>query len=250
MKYRPPENLIYGRHPIMEALQAGKTFDKLIVQTNLGGDYMQQLSAIAKEQEIPIQRVPVQKLNRLSNNNTHQGVAGFVSVLPYYTIEDLLSSAYSKGEDPLFLVCDSITDVRNFGAIARSAACMGVHGIIFPARGSANINAETIKTSAGALHQIHLCKVRFLDQAMTFLQQNGVQVVASSVHATAVSIDKIDFTVPTVIVMGAEGKGVSPKFLDMADKTAQIPMVGDFDSLNVSVATGIVLYEVVRQRAR
>jgi 23S rRNA (guanosine2251-2'-O)-methyltransferase len=241
------DNLVYGRHPVLEALQAGKEFEKLFIQKGLPSEAMKGILQLARQQETPIQLVPIEKLNRLTGNKNHQGVAGFTALITYYELEDVLSSAYSGKYPPLFLICDGITDVGNFGAIARTAACTGVNGLIIPQKGAATISGEAIKASAGALYEMPVCKVRFLDRAILYLQENGVKVVATDISATK-WLHQTDLTVPTAIILGAEGKGVSPVFLKMADEKVKIPMIGDFNSFNVSVATGIVLYEAVRQR--
>jgi len=245
-KKTTPSNLIYGRHPILEALQQGLHFDKLFLLRGAQGESIGDIKRLAIEQDIVTQYVPVEKLNRLTRKN-HQGVVGFSALIPYYSVEDVLAQAYDSGHAPLFLICDGITDVGNFGAIARSAACTGVHGIIIPRKGAASISAEALKASAGALHQIPVCKVRYLDHAIKYLQSLGLQVVASTLQ-NAIPLKTVDLTVPTALIIGAEGKGVSPKFAKMADVCTNIPMIGKFDSFNVSVAAGILLYESVRQR--
>ncbi len=241
------DNIIYGRHPVWEALNAGRSFDKILLQKGIGGDTLREIMHLARENEIPVQSVPPETLNRLSKGKNHQGILAFASMISYYEIEDVLAMTHEIGQTPLFLICDGITDVGNFGAMARSAACAGVQAIIIPAKGAAAINAETLKASAGALQKVHICKVRFLDKTIRYLRENGLQIVATGLQ-TNTFIHQLDFTQPTALIMGAEGKGVSPIFLKMADQTAQIPIPGQFDSYNVSVATGIVLYEAVRQR--
>lgn len=247
MKKTKYNNLIYGRHPVLERLSSGEIFDKIFLQKGLRGSFVNKLHSFATQYHIPIQLVPTEKLNRLTHNQNHQGVAGFASLVTYYDLEDVLSQAYASETPPLLLLCDGITDVRNFGAIVRTAACTGVHGVVIPYKGMANINADAIKSSAGTLHKVPICKVRFLDQSIQYLQNNGVQVVASSLQ-TKQFLHQIDLSIPTAILIGAEGKGVSPKFLKQADQVIKIPMVGNFDSFNVSVATGMLLYESVRQR--
>lgn len=241
-------NLMYGRHPIMEALQSGQKFDKIFIQKGLRGDFFSKIHQLSKELAIPTQLVPIEKLNRLTNRKNHQGIVGFAALIPYYTVEDVLSKAYDEGEIPLFLLCDGITDVRNFGAIARTAACAGVHGIVITAKGTAPINSEALKASAGALQQMAVCKVRFLDKTIRYLQDNGLQIVASTLAEQSKLIQSIDLTIPTAIIIGSEGKGIAPKHQKMADQLAKIPIVGQFDSYNVSVATGMLLYETMRQR--
>ena len=239
-------NLIYGRHPVVEALEAGRGFDKIFVQRGIDYAFNKMVEHLAYEQDIPLQVVPLEKMNRLTRKN-HQGVAGFLSLIPYYNLDDILAAAYDSGEMPLILVCDGITDVGNFGAMARSAACTGVHGIVIASKGAASINAEAIKASAGALNQIPVCKVRFIDKTLHYLKENGLQIMATALEAKQY-IHQINLKTPTAIIMGAEGAGVSPAFLKIADHLVKIPMMGNFDSFNVSVATGIILYETVRQR--
>lgn len=245
-KNTAPDNLLYGRQPIWEALQTGQNIDKILLQKGAGGDLVRQILHEAQQQEIPVQQVPPETLDRICRKN-HQGMVAFAALVPYYKLEDILAKTYDDGKIPLFLICDGITDVGNLGAIARTAACTNVNGIIIAAKGSAPINADAIKTSAGALHHIHICKVRFIDRAMQFLQENGIQIVASSLK-TDKYIHEIDLTVPTAFVIGSEDKGVSPAFLKMADQQIKIPIIGNFDSYNVSVATGMLLYETTRQR--
>lgn len=245
---KAPENLIYGRHPVLEALQAGKAFDKLLLQKGASGDGLRDIIRIAREREIPLQYLPIEAMDRLATRN-HQGVAGFAALVDYCTIDDILSAAYGKGETPLLLVCDGITDIGNFGAIARSAACAGVHGIIVAEKGAAPISADAIKSSAGALLQVPICKVRFIDLALHELRDYGVQIVATTLQ-TQQWLHQADLNQATAFIMGAEDKGVSPAFLKLADVKVKIPILGNFDSYNVSVATGIVLYETIRQRTK
>ncbi len=245
-KQKFPDNLIYGRHPILEALDAGTTFDKLFLQKGVNRDFQMEVTKKAKAQNLSVQVVPIEKLNRITRKN-HQGVLGFAALIPYYDIADVLAKAYEDGQMPLFVLCDGITDVRNFGAMARTAACTGAQAMVITARGSVAINAEALKSSAGALHKIAVCKVRFLEDTIKYLKTNGVQIVATSLK-TNTYLQAADLSGPTAIVMGAEGKGVSPKFLKMADEVVKIPIQGTFDSYNVSVATGMMLYEAMRQR--
>lgn len=240
------ENLIYGRHPILEALSANKAFDKLLLQKGATGDGLRDIIRIAREREIPLQHVPPETLDRIAPRN-HQGVVGFASLVSYCSLDDILAAAYDKGESPLLLVCDGITDIGNFGAIARTAACAGVHGIIIAEKGSAPISADAIKASAGALLQVPICRVRFIDVALYELRDNGVQIVATSLQ-TQQWLHQTDLTQATAFILGAEDKGVSPAFLKLADVKVKIPIPGNFDSYNVSVAAGMILYEAIRQR--
>ena len=244
-----PKNLLYGKHPIAEALAAGKNLDKLYVQKGLQtDDVLRNILDTVKQRSIPTQKVPVEKLNRLTHNAVHQGVAGFAALIPYYTLEDVLSQAYEMGEVPLFILCEGVTDVGNLGAIARTAACTGVHALVLPERGSAAVNAEAIKASAGALHRLPVCKTKSADVAMSYLKNNGLQVLACDVHKDATMINRLDLSIPTLIVLGSEGEGLPARLVKKADHIAQIPIIGNFDSYNVSVAAGMVLYESMMQR--
>ncbi|MEM9824715.1 MAG: 23S rRNA (guanosine(2251)-2'-O)-methyltransferase RlmB [Bacteroidota bacterium] len=238
--------MIIGRHPIVEAIKAGQPIDKLILQQGVRGDFEKEIRYLSKRNNIPLQVVPKERMKKFSRAN-HQGVIGFLSLLPYYRLEDLLPMIYEKSEVPLLLLLDGVTDVRNFGAIARSAECSGVHGIVIPKKGAAQINAEAIKTSAGALTKIPICRETSLSAAIDFLELSGIQVLATDLKAAKPIFD-LDFTLPTAIVMGAEGEGISPAILRKVQQSIIIPQVGTTDSFNVSVAAGIVLYEVMRQR--
>lgn len=244
-------NLIYGRNPILEAFNAGKSIDKVFVQQQISGDDIAAIVGMAREANVPVQKVPQEKLHRLTSKGgqkvNHQGVAAFLSLVQYFQIEDVVQLCYDKGEDPLFLVLDGITDVRNFGAIARSAECFGVHGIVAPTKGSAQINPEAMKASAGALNRIAVCRVSQLQDAYKQLQINGLSIFASSLDAKE-SMESCDFSVPCALVLGAEESGIGSTTLRVADRLFSIPMQGETDSLNVSVAAGVMLYEVQRQR--
>lgn len=240
-------NLIYGHHPVVEAIQAGKAVDKVFFQQGLRGELEKEIRHLTKAHDIPLQVVPKEKLNKLVRGN-HQGVVAWLALVEYQDIENVLPLVFEKGETPLILLLDSITDVRNFGAICRSAECAGVHAVVFPQSGSAPANEDAMKASAGALARVRLCRVRSLFSTLEWLQQSGVQVLATGLTDRAEPIFKMDFTLPTAILLGAEDKGVHPKLLKMADQVTRIPQTTDFDSFNVSVAAGIVLYEAMRQR--
>jgi len=239
-------NIIFGRHPVLEAIKSGKTIDKIIMQQGFKGPLEIEIRHICKEKKIPMQLLPKERIARIVSGN-HQGVIAFLSLIEYQKLEHILPHIYEKSGVPLFLLLDGITDVRNFGAIARTAEVMGVHAIVIPRKKSAQINADAIKTSAGALLRIPVCKEASIVASVDFLRQSGVQVFASDLEATK-SIAEIDFTVPTALVIGAEDRGVSYSILKMVDEGFIIPQIGQTDSLNVSVATGMMLYEVVRQR--
>ncbi len=237
---------IFGIHAVLEALEAGRDLDKVLIKRGTGSDLFKKLRALLHERNIPVQQVPVEKLNRVTGKN-HQGVIAFISEITYYDIDNILPSVYEKGEDPLILIVDGVSDVRNFGAIARSAECAGVHAIIIPATGSAAINADAIKTSAGALHRIPVCRHRDLIAGARFLQESGVRLFAASEKADR-KLYHSDMSGPVGIIVGSEERGISHGLLKMADQELSIPMHGSISSLNVSVATGIVLFEVIRQR--
>jgi len=239
-------NIIYGRHPVMEAVKAGKSIDKVMLQQGIRGEYEKELRFICKQNDVQLQVVPKERLNRFINGN-HQGVIGFISLIEYQSIENVLPLVYEQSETPLFLILDGVTDVRNFGAIARSAEIAGVHAIIIPQKGAALINADAIKTSAGALTKIPVCRENSLVNTIEFLQSSGVQVFASSLEAEGL-IQNLDFKIPVALIIGSEDLGVQQSIMRKADKTFIIPQVGTSDSFNVSVATGIMLYEVMRQR--
>ncbi len=240
------ENLIFGIKPVIEAINAGKEIDKLYIQKDISGAGITELRNAVKKSKIPFVHVPIQKLNKLTNQN-HQGVVGFISPIELTDIETLVPTLFDEGKTPFVLVLDRITDVRNFGAIARTAECAGVDAIVLPKRESAQINGDAIKTSAGALNRIPVCKVDNITDTIMFLQASGLQVIACT-EKTDEKIYDIDYSSPTAIVMGNEEKGISNQILKIADKKAMIPMLGEISSLNVSVACGIILYEAVKQR--
>mgnify|MGYP001679923291 CR=1 FL=1 len=240
------ESQIYGIRALIEALKAGKTIDKVFLQKGLQGGLFRELMPLLQEAQVPVQYVPVEKLNRLTKKN-HQGVVANLSPVDYHNFEDLVISVTESGATPLFLVLDHLSDVRNFGAIIRTAECTGVSGIIIPKRGSVSITADTVKTSAGAVFRVPICKVENLVDAVYYLQGSGIRVVAAT-EKTSQLLYTEDFTVPTAIVMGAEDVGVSPAVLKVVDSKAKLPMIGDISSLNVSVACAVFLYEALKQR--
>ena len=240
------ENFIFGIHAVHEPVQAGKDLDKVLVRRGAGSDLLKKLLGVLSRMEISVQQVPVEKLNRITGKN-HQGVIAFLSEVSYVDITTLLPSIFEKGEDPLILLLDGVSDVRNFGAIARSAECAGVHAIVIPAAGSAAINADAIKTSAGALHRIPVCRHRDLLTVMRFLKESGLRLFAATEKATDSMYDA-DMTGPAGLVLGSEDTGISPQLLKIADAWVSVPMKGTIASLNVSVAAGVMLFEMLRQR--
>ncbi len=240
--------MIVGRHPVVDAIQNGNNFDRIILQKHIDKSFDQQIKTLAKQYRIPLQIVPKEKLNRIYKGQ-HQGIIGFLSLVSYYQLEDVLPTIYEKSEVPLLLLLDGITDVRNFGSIARSAEIYGVHAIVIPEKGSAQINPEAIKASAGALTKITLSRVPSIAKAIQTLQLNGISVYASYLGADE-SLSNMDLKSPCALVIGSEGNGVSETVLKKVDKHFIIPQIGTTDSLNVSVATGIMLYAVYLQRGK
>lgn len=243
---REKESIIFGLRPIIEAVKAGKEIDKLLIQNGLKNELFGEMMSLLKKHNIVYQYVPLEKLNRLTTKN-HQGVVGYISTIEYNKIEKILPLVFEAGKTPLILILDRITDVRNFGAIARTAECAGVDAIVIPNRGAAQINADAIKTSTGALHTIPVCREENLKDVIMFLRESGLQVIACT-EKTNDNYYSLDFTLPVAIIMGSEENGISSEYLKLADSKAKIPLMGEIDSLNVSVATGIVLYEAVKQR--
>tara|TARA_B110000240_G_scaffold122081_1_gene136281 strand:+ start:3487 stop:4230 length:744 start_codon:yes stop_codon:yes gene_type:complete len=240
------KNYIFGIRAIIEAIEAGKTIDKLFIQKGLHNDLFAELWKLVREKRINYKHVPLEKINRLTRKN-HQGVFAFISPIDFHNIEDVIPKLYEEGKNPLVLVLDRITDVRNFGAIARTAECAGVDTILIPEQNAAAINADAIKTSAGALHKVTVCRTWNLKLALQFMKESGVQLIGCT-EKTQDNMYKADYTTPTAIIIGSEEDGVSPEFLKMCDSRAKIPMNGKIASLNVSVATGVILYEALRQR--
>lgn len=240
---------IFGLRAIIEAIRAGKDIDKVLLRKDLaGGELSRELLEEIKTNHIPVQRVPVEKLNRITMKN-HQGAVALLSMVPYYSLSQLIPAIYEGGMMPFILLLDGITDTRNFGAIARTAVCTGVDAIVIPERHSVSVNADAVKTSAGALLHIPVCRERSIASAVRFLKESGLAVIGATekshkMYTTA------DFSGPVAIVMGAEDTGISPEVLRLCDTRAAIPIIGSIGSLNVSVAAGVMMYEAVRQRLK
>lgn len=238
--------MIFGIRAVIEAIQSDKEIDKIVVKRELQGELSKELFQLLKGRDIPVQHVPAERLDRITRKN-HQGVIAFISSVTYHRLEDIIPFVYEQGKNPFIVLLDGITDVRNFGAIARTCECAGVDAIVIPAKGSVTVNADAIKTSAGALHVLPVCKEKSINQAIRFLKDSGIKVVAASEKAvdnyTAISYDG-----PVAIVMGAEDTGVSMENLRICDNMVKIPLFGTIGSLNVSVASSIMIYETVRQR--
>jgi 23S rRNA (guanosine2251-2'-O)-methyltransferase len=239
--------LLIGRKPVMEALEQGATIEKLFLLRTATGPEINTIKQLARERNIPISQVPVEKLNNLTKAQ-HQGVVAWTSLLEYVDLQSAISHVVDQGQNPLFVLLDGVTDVRNVGAIARSALCCGAQGLILPTSSSASLTEDAIKTSAGALKKIMLCRTPSVPQAVDTLKLNGIQILGTQMKGSIPTYEA-DFTIPSCIVMGAEDTGISKDVLRRADVLIRIPMVTAFDSLNVSVATGMVLYEAVRQRS-
>ncbi|MDE6135771.1 MAG: 23S rRNA (guanosine(2251)-2'-O)-methyltransferase RlmB [Muribaculaceae bacterium] len=237
---------IFGIHPVIEAIESGRTVDKLYVKKDLNGELAVRLIKLAKSMGIPVQRVPLERLNKITRKN-HQGVIALMSEISYHKLDQLVPTLFEEGVIPFILVLDGITDVRNFGAMARTAECCGVNAIVIPQRGSVSVAADAVKTSAGALLSIPVCREQSLVKAVEYLKECGCQIVCSTEKASE-NYTLGDYTTPVAIVMGAEDIGISPEILRVADTRAAIPMFGRIGSLNVSVAAGVMMYEVVRQR--
>jgi len=247
-KRRKFDNLVFGRQPIIELLDTDQTIDKIYLQHSAQGDLIPLIKRKAAEKDVPLQYVPVEKLNGLTGGN-HQGVIAFTSEIDFLKIDQLLPHIIESGETPLLLILDGITDVRNFGAIARTAYGSGVHGLIIPAANSAPVNGDAIKTSAGALQKIPVCREKNYELVLQYLKLNGIQLLGTDAKADQFIYDA-DLTVPTAILMGSEDEGLSNVSRKHLTGTVKIPMQTGFDSYNVSVAAGMVLYETIRQRLR
>lgn len=241
-----PEDYIYGIRAVIEAIESGREIDKILIKKDLSSDLAGELLALLKERRIPVQRVPVERINRITRKN-HQGVVAMLSAITYHRLDHLVPELYEEGRLPFIVILDGITDVRNFGAIARTAECAGADAIVIPETGSVSVGADAVKTSAGALLRLPVCRVRNLAQAVTFLEENGYNLVAVTEKANY-NYTQADYTTPVALVMGAEDTGISPHILKACATKVSIPMFGNIGSLNVSVAAGILMYEVVRQR--
>lgn len=240
------EHQIFGIRAVIEAIVAGKNIDKVFIQKEAKGELMQELMKTMKKHNINFSYVPVEKLNKLTRNN-HQGAIASISPVSFLSIEQLVEGILEKKDNPLFLILDQLSDARNFGAIIRTAECTGVDGIIIQKQGAAPVNGDTVKTSAGAVFNMPICKVDHIKDAVFYLQGSGIKTVAAT-EKTENNIYDIDFSSGVAIIMGSEDKGVNPSVLKIVDEKAKLPMFGTISSLNVSVACGAFLYEAVRQR--
>jgi len=246
-QHRPKKSLlVVGKNAIKDAIASGKQLDRIYLQNSLQSKWVEEIRILAQKHQIPINKVPLEKLNGL-NVNDHGGVVAQISRVQYYDLQQVISFVVERGENPLFIILDGITDIRNIGGIARTAYCCGAHAIIIPEKGVGALNDDAILTSAGALEKLRVCRVNSLMKAIDELHLNGITVFASEMTAKKNLFD-CDFKLPTAIVMGSEDKGIYPALMKLCDDKFKIPMLGDFESLNVGVATGMILYEVMKQR--
>ena len=237
---------IFGIRAIIEAINAGETIDKVFLQKSLKGELFTELESLLRKNDVNCSYVPIEKLNRLTRSN-HQGAVAQISPIEFHDMEQLVLKVMESGKTPLFLLLDQISDVRNFGAIIRTAECTGVSGIIIQKKGGAPVNGDTIKTSAGAVFKVPICKVDHIKDAVFYMQASGIKVIAAT-EKTENTLYDVSFKEPCAIIMGSEDRGINPSILKVVDDKAKLPLLGDIESLNVSVACGAFLYEVVRQR--
>ncbi|HEY9114505.1 MAG TPA: 23S rRNA (guanosine(2251)-2'-O)-methyltransferase RlmB [Bacteroidales bacterium] len=240
------QEMTYGIHPVMEAISAGKEIEKVFIQRGLQSTAFRDLMALIKEHNIVYQLVPVEKMNRISRKN-HQGIIAIISPVIFYQIENLLPGVYEAGRTPFILILDKITDVRNFGAIIRTAECTGVDAVVIPTKNAAQLNSDTIKSSAGAIFKVPICRSDNLKLTIDFLKNSGLKMVAATEKGEQ-SIFESEMAGPLGLIMGSEGEGISAEYLKKTDLQVSIPLLGEIESLNVSVAAGVMMYEVVRQR--
>jgi 23S rRNA (guanosine2251-2'-O)-methyltransferase len=238
--------VIYGRHPVMDGLNNGQSFEKIFLQQGVRGEFEKELRKKCKVYNIPLQVIPKERFNKITKKN-HQGVAGYAAAISYYKLEDIFPTIYEKGETPLIVLLDGVTDVRNLGAIARSAEACGAHTLVLPNKGGAMINEETIKVSAGALTTLPVCRTNSIGNAIDYLKLNGVTIGGADLRGEQ-WLHEADWNAPTAIVMGDERRGISDHLVAKLDACFKIPMAGSTNSFNVSVAAGIVLYEILKQR--
>lgn len=245
-KRRPEKEMIFGTRAVIEAVQTGKEIDKILIRRDMSNELSRELLAALNGRAVTLQKVPVEKLNQVTAKN-HQGVIAFISPVQFQTLEDIIPTVYEEGRTPFIIVLDDVTDVRNFGAIARTAACAGVDAIVIPMRGGASINADAVKTSAGALLSIPVCREHSLKNAVEFLRMSGLKVIGATEKGDK-DYTQTSMKEPIAIIMGSEEDGISPEYLKLCDEQVKIPILGKIQSLNVSVAAGVMMYEVVRQR--
>ena len=253
VKYNRPQeashnedDMIFGTRALIETIKAGKQIEKIFVQKGLNNELFSELNDLIQQHRLSVSKVPIEKLNRLSRKN-HQGVIAYVSPVTFVPLHNIVAASYENGRTPLILVLDRITDVRNFGAICRTAECTGVNAVVIPTKGGALISSDAVKTSAGALNYLSICKEENLLNTITYLKESGFQVISCTEKTDKVVFD-LEYNIPTAIIMGSEENGISKELIEASDISAKIPLHGEIASLNVSVATAVVLYECLRQR--
>jgi 23S rRNA (guanosine2251-2'-O)-methyltransferase len=240
------KDCIFGLRPVIEAIKAGKQIDRLLIRQGLQGATYHELMTLVREHNIVCQIVPVERIELVTRKN-HQGVLAWLSVIEYQYIANLLPMIYEKGEDPFIIALDGVSDVRNFGAVVRTAECLGAHAIIIPEKGSARITADAVKTSAGALHSFPVCREKSIVRSVEYLKESGLKVL-SATEKTGLPASEASLTGPVVLILGSEDKGISRELISLSDQQVRIPMTGTIESLNVSVSAGILIYEIMRQR--
>lgn len=245
-KQQSEKNFVFGTRAVIEAIRAGKEIDKVLIRKGLQNELAVELYQVLKEYDLPYQGVPVEKLNRVTMKN-HQGVIAFLSAVEFTNIETLLPTLFEQGREPFILALDRITDIRNFGALCRSAECAGVDAIVIPEKGAAQLNSDAVKTSAGALLTLPVCRSKNMKQTLQFMKDSGLCLIGAT-EKTKNEYYKQSMKLPAVLLMGSEEDGILPEFLAMCDVQVRIPVLGSIESLNVSVAGGILLYEIVRQQ--
>lgn len=239
-------NFIFGTRAVIEAIEAGKEIERILIQKNLQNELIKELISKSKSIKVPFSKVPVEKLNRISRKN-HQGVIAYLSPIPFSSLDHIIESAYTKGKDPFLVILDRITDVRNFGAIARTMECIGADALVIQSRGNALIGGDAMKTSAGALNLLPVCREENLKQTISTLKNSGIRIIGCTEKTEHLTYNA-DLKGPVAIIMGSEEDGISPEYLKLCDTLIKIPMTGKIESLNVSVSAGIILYEALRQR--
>jgi 23S rRNA (guanosine2251-2'-O)-methyltransferase len=243
---RAEKEIVFGIRPVMEAVEAGKEIDRVLIQKELKGELITELIQLCRRYRVPYMYVPIEKLNKITRK-VHQGVVAYVSVVSFASLDHVISTAYAEGRDPFLLVLDGVTDIRNFGAIARTAECAGVDALVVPDRGSARLGSDAFKTSAGALSHLPICRQRNLAQSLRVMKENGLKVIACT-EKTDRDLYQAELTGPVALLVGSEEDGISPQCLAMADARVRVPLFGKIASLNVSVAAAVVVYEAIRQR--
>ena len=244
---REPKDFIYGARTVIEAIEAGKQIDKILLKKGIDSELRNDVTVLAEQNGIPMQTVPIEKLDRMARNLNHQGVIAFTSVITYADIEVVMLQLKEKGKEPCLLMLDQVNDVRNFGAIVRTAECLGVDAIVIPEQGSARINSDAMKVSAGALNHLPICRVHHLQDVVHMLKEQEIKLVSCTEKATMMAYEA-DLKGPVCFVFGSEEKGITPRIIRFSDMEVSIPMLGHIGSLNVGVSVGIILAESLRQR--